>query len=279
MLVDAGDAVVVEDPVYLGARQVFEAHGPHLVGLPTDTEGLDPDQLAARLRGGLRPRLVYCVPNFSNPCGSTLSPARREVLARLARQYGFVIVEDDPYRPLHFGPCPPTPIAAAAPEHTVYLGSTSKFIAPGLRVGWLAAPAWMLDALIAAKQSVDLHTAPLNQLIAADLLGDDAFLVPHLEHVRSRYRERAHILYDAVGDFVESRPPTGGMFLWGRTATPTRPALAHAVEGGVAYVPGAAFAVTPGAHRGHLRLSFATLDGAELLLAAARLRSALTTVS
>ncbi len=274
VLVDPGDPVVVEDPVYLGARQVFHAHGARLIGVPTDSEGMDTERLADLLAGGLRPRLVYCVPNFSNPSGSSLSPPRRRRLAALAEHYGFVIVEDDPYRPLGFGPAPPDPISTHAPDHTVFLGSASKCIAPGLRVGWIASPPWLFDTLVTAKQSIDLHTPPLTQLIVAEILADDAFLGSHLEHVRTDNAARASDLHGAVADFIRCDAPTGGMFLWGRAATETQAMLPRAVARGVAYVPGAAFAVTAGTHAHHLRLSFATLDGPDLLAAADRLRGA-----
>lgn len=273
-LLDPGDVVAVEDPLYLGARQAFTAHGVRLVGITTDGEGLDPAHLVDLLAGGLRPRAVYCVPNFSNPSGASLPAERRAALAALAQRYGFVIIEDDPYRPLHFGAPAVAPIAELAPEHTVFLGSTSKFVAPGLRVGWLAGPRWLRDAAITAKQGIDLHTPALNQLVVADVLGDDAFLGHHLERLRSRLATRATTLHATLIDVVRADRPAGGMFLWGRVPIPARDLLPRAVAAGVAFVPGPAFAVKAGDHADAVRLSFATLDDAELRVAADRLRTA-----
>ncbi|MEP6624060.1 MAG: PLP-dependent aminotransferase family protein [Acidimicrobiia bacterium] len=273
VLLDPGDSIAVEDPVYLGARQVFAAHGATLVGIPTDGDGLDTEVLARRLRTGWRPQFVYCVPNFSNPSGVSLSPARRAHLAELAAQFGFAIVEDDPYRALGFSGEPPASIGIAAPDHTVTLGSASKVVAPGLRVGWLRAPRALVRALVTAKQTVDLHTATLPQLVVADLLADDAFLRTHLAETRDRYRTRALTLHHALRGVVDAPVPDGGMFLWGRTGVDTRSAFAAAIDAGVAYVPGDAFAVdADGGHR--LRLSFATLTPDELRVAAKRLRVA-----
>ncbi|MEO6468196.1 MAG: PLP-dependent aminotransferase family protein [Acidimicrobiia bacterium] len=274
-LVDPGTVVAVEDPAYLGARQVFTGHGAHLVGIPVDVDGLCTEELARRLARGFRPAVVSCVPNFSNPSGTSLAASRRMRLAELAEHYGFVIVEDDPYHALSFcGPAPPT-IGLVAPDRTVSLGSASKVIAPGLRVGWLHAPSWLLAPMVRAKQTLDLHTPTLNQLIVAEILNDSTFLGDHLESARDLYARRARTLHAAVGDFVDAAVPRGGKFLWGRTQVDTTQAWDRAVAAGVAYVPGESFFVDDRSDR-WLRLSFATLDEAALTEAAGRLRSALT---
>ncbi len=273
-LVDPGTVVVVEDPAYLGAHQVFAGHGADLVGIPVDADGLDTDDLAHRLSHGLRPAVVSCVPNFSNPSGACLSLPRRVHLAALAQRYGFVIVEDDPYHALSFCGPPPPSIGHFAPDQTVSLGSASKVIAPGLRVGWLHAPAWLVAPIVRAKQTLDLHTPTLNQLIVAEILNDSNFLGDHLEFARHLYARRARTLHAAVSDFVDAAVPRGGMFLWGRTEVETTRQLDRAVSAGVAYVPGAAFFVGDRSDR-RLRLSFATLDEAALTEAAHRLRFAL----
>jgi 2-aminoadipate transaminase len=276
VMLDPGDPVGVEDPVYLGARQVFTAHGATIVGIPTDRDGLDTNDLAGRLSRGWRPRVVYCVPNFSNPSGATLSDDRRGHLGALARHYGFVVIEDDPYHALGFAAPAPRPVATNAPDHTVTLGSASKIVAPGLRVGWLHAPDWLVRPLTTAKQTLDLHTATLSQLIVADLLGDRAFLASHLAATRSRYRQRAHALHHALDGVVDVPLPSGGMFLWGRAAVDTRAAFADAVASGVAYVPGDAFTVDRDGTQ-YLRMSFATLAEDELRIAADRLRRTFAT--
>ncbi len=175
-MLDPGDLVAVEDPVYLGARQTLDAHGAELLGVPVDGGGLCVDVLADRLAGGARPRLVYVVPHHQNPSGATLTGERRAELAALAGHYGFVILEDDPYRALGTDGPPLPPIGMLAPDRTITVGSASKIVAPGLRIGWVPRRPGGVRRSSLAKQSVDLHTAVLPQLVAADLLADDAFL-------------------------------------------------------------------------------------------------------
>ncbi len=274
-LVDEGAPVIVEDPLYLGTRQVLEAAGAHLVPVPVDEHGLDPDRIAALLDAGLRPALLVCVPNWSNPSGASLPPERREALATLAVRHGFTIVEDDPYHGLGFAGPPPAPVRDHAPDHVVTLASASKMLAPGLRIGFVGAPAWLAPTLALVKQSVDLHSPTLNQLVACDLLADHAFLRGHLDAVVHANAARATALRDALAGVVDAPAPDGGMFLWGRAAVDTRAALAGAVAAGVAYVPGDAFTVArDGSHS--LRLGFATLEPDRLRVAAARLRTAFT---
>jgi 2-aminoadipate transaminase len=234
--------------------------------------------LASHLAGGLRPKLCYLVPTFQNPSGATLSAARRAHLGRLAERYGFVVVEDDPYEALRFTGAALAPVRVHT-EWAVTLGSASKVLAPGLRVGWVAAPAWLHGPLVRAKQAADLHTSTLAQLITRDVLADRRFLDAHLRALRTRYAERAHALVDALGrafgDRAEWTAPEGGLFVWSRfTGIDMAARLAGAVDAGVAYVPGTAF-TTDGSGREHARLSFATLAPAELHEAVARLARAL----
>ncbi len=247
-VLDPGDPVVVEDPVYVGALQVFQAAGAALHPVPVDAGGMAVDVLAARLAAGLRPRLVHTVSSFHNPRGATLSAARRTELAALADRYGFLVIEDDPYGLLAFDGVPPVPVAAHG-ERVVRLGSASKVLAPALRVGWLTGPAELLAGVELLKQSTDLCASTLTQRVAAELLSDEEWFAAHLERLRTALRERAGALTDAVretfGGAVECSTPTGGMFCWLEFVDGTRPAelLPRALEHGVGYVPGSAFAV------------------------------------
>jgi 2-aminoadipate transaminase len=274
VVVDDGDVVVVEDPLYLGTRQVLLANGARLVGVPVDADGLDTDALHDLLRRGVRPRAVYTVPHFQNPTSATLSHERRVLLCALAQQFGFLVVEDDPYVALAFDGTRHEPLGSIAPEHVVTLGSASKVLAPGLRVGWLRAPKWLHRALVLAKQSSDLHTPSLNQLIALDVLSDDDFMGPQLVRLRATYRDKATALHHALGGAFAMDVPRGGMFLWGRAECDTTAALPTAIAAGVAYVPGAAFAVESD-RSSHLRLSYASLTPDDLRVAAERLRAAI----
>jgi 2-aminoadipate transaminase len=279
-LVDPGDDVVVEAPSYVGALQAFRGSEPRLVPVPADRDGLRTDLLEEQLAAGLRPRLCYVVANFQNPSGGTLALDRRHHLADLADRYGFVIVEDDPYGALRFRGSPVPPVRSFT-ELAVTLGTVSKLLAPGLRVGWLAAPEWLHGPLVRLKQAADLHTSTLCQRIAVDVLSDEPFMTSHLAGLGPFYGTRCDALAAALeahlGDRVSFDLPDGGMFLWLRldgTAPAARDLLARAVEAGVAFVPGDAFHVD-GTGSDRIRLSFATLSPEELGEAAARLARAL----
>lgn len=292
-LVDAGDTVVVEAPSYLGALSAFRAAGASVSAVAGDEDGFDTDRLEAVLRAGVRPKLVYVVPEFANPTGATLSERRRHHLAALADRYRFVIVEDDPYGRLRFRGAVLPALADLTPW-AVRLGTASKILAPGLRVGWVTLPAWLRGAIVRAKQSVDLHTSTLDQLVVAELLGDEAFVADHLVELRDLYGRRCRALGEALraatpGRF-EWRDPDGGMFLWARLAAgiDADVLLAAALDAGVAFVPGSAFRVAEGIAAGvagtgdgqdRLRLCFATLAGEQLTEAVQRLDAAVSAVS
>ncbi|MFC5236432.1 PLP-dependent aminotransferase family protein [Pseudonocardia zijingensis] len=277
-VLDPGDAVVVEDPVYVGALQVFQAAGAALHPVPVDADGMAVDVLAERLAAGLRPRLVHTVSSFHNPRGATLTAPRRALLAQLAERYGFLVVEDDPYGLLAFDGPPPVPVAAHG-DRVVRLGSASKVLAPALRVGWLTGPAALCAAVERLKQCTDLCSSSLTQLVTADLLTDEAWFAGHLDGLRAALRERASALTGAVsaefGDTVTCSVPTGGMFCWLEFTDGTRPAdlLPGALDHGVGYVPGTAFAVGQDLSAA-ARLCFASNDPARLHTAVARLGAA-----
>lgn len=245
-VLDPGDVVVVEDPAYVGALQVFQAAGAALHPVPLDADGLRVDVLEDRLRDGLRPRLVHTVSTFHNPRGVTLSPERRRILAALAERYGFEIVEDDPYGLLAFDGAPPLPVAAHS-DRVIRLGSASKVLAPALRVGWVSGPRELLAAVELLKQCTDLCTSSLTQAIAADLIADTAFLDAHLHDVRAATASRAHAFTAAVAQHLPGATcsePTGGMFCWLELpGVDTTALLPRALEHGVGFVPGGAFAV------------------------------------
>jgi 2-aminoadipate transaminase len=284
-MLDPGDAVVVEDPAYVGALQVFQAAGAALHPVPVDDEGMAVDVLAARLAAGLRPRIVHTVATFHNPRGVTLDRPRRAALAGLADRYGFLVVEDDPYGLLAFDGPPPLPVAAHG-DRVVRLGSASKVLAPALRVGWLTGPAELTTAVERLKQCTDLCTSALTQAVAAELLADRVWFADHVDGLRTALRERADALTGAVravfGPAVTCSTPTGGMFTWLEFTDGTRPAdlLPLALEHGVGYVPGSAFAVgDPGSDAGSdlggaARLCFASNPPADLHTAVERFGAA-----
>jgi len=288
-LIDPGDVVVVESPTYIGALQAIRSYQPAFEPVPGDADGLDTDVLAQRLAAGLRPTMCYVVSNFANPTGATMSLARRRHLLTLAREYGFLIVEDDPYGELRFrgSPVPSIRSLPGAAEHVATTRTVSKTLAPGLRVGWIALPGWLVDPIVVAKQGVDLHTSTLSQYLALGLLSDADAQTARVRASAARYARQAEALQTALarhlGDRLELGPIDGGMFLWGRMtyeSVDTTDLLRVAVDHGVAFVPGAAFYVsrpgddTPVPHT-RLRMSFATLPAEQFDEAARRIAAAL----
>lgn len=278
VLLDPGDVVVVENPAYTGALQVFRAAGARLVAVPLDDDGMDTSALEDMLEAGLRPKVVHTVSNFHNPRAVVLSAARRSRLASLAERYGFWILEDDPYGELYFGTPPPRPVAALS-DRVIRLSSASKVLAPSLRVGWLHGDRRVCEAVELVKQGADLCGSALTQHIAADLYADSAWLDAHLITLRSAYESRARALTRALtrefGDTVHLSPVRGGMFCWMESRQPvdTAKVLASALDLGVAFVPGSAFGADDDLRRS-ARLCFATYPSAQLDDAAIRLRVA-----
>ncbi|OWY62086.1 hypothetical protein B7486_60310, partial [cyanobacterium TDX16] len=218
-LADPGDTIALADPGYVGALQAFRLAGADLLGVPSDADGLRVDVLAERLVAGARPVLVYVVANLDNPTGATLSAERRVRLAELADRYGFWIVDDDPYGELRFpGQAPPPASLASLSDRVVTLGSTSKVLAPGLRVGWAVGPEPLVRDLVLLKQAVDLQTATLAQRLAHHVLVRPGFLEPHLVGLRVAYQEQAEALTSGLrvelGERITFEQPTGGMFVW-----------------------------------------------------------------
>jgi 2-aminoadipate transaminase len=260
VLIDPGSGVAVESPTYLGALQAFAPYEPEFVPVAGDDEGPTPEALDAA-RGA---RFLYLLPNFQNPGGRCMGAERRVALAARAQALGLPIVEDNPYGDLWYDAPPPPPISALMPEQTIYLGSLSKVLAPGLRLGYVVAPPALFPKLLQAKQAADLHTPGFNQRIAHQVLAD-GLLQTHLPAVRARYQAQRDAMQSALERHLPPGchwvRPTGGMFFWlelpeGLDSTALLPT---AVEAGVAYVPGAAFfAAAPRANT--LRLSFVTVS-------------------
>uniref|UniRef100_A0AAU1UJD7 PLP-dependent aminotransferase family protein n=1 Tax=Streptomyces sp. NBC_00119 TaxID=2975659 RepID=A0AAU1UJD7_9ACTN len=240
-LIEPGDVVLVENPCYLAALQVFGFAGARVVPVP---DLADLDDIVRRER----PKLFYTVPNFQNPTGRTMSDAQRASVAEVAARRGMWIVEDDPYGELRYEGEATGWIASypGAEDRTVLMGSFSKVMAPGLRIGWLRAPAELLRACAVAKQAADLHTPTVTQLAAARYLADRD-LDAHIATVREAYGERRDAMLaalpDALPDGSEWTRPRGGMFLWARLpqGADATALLRTAIGHDVAYVPGAPF--------------------------------------
>ncbi len=271
-----GDPVVCGDADYLGMLGVLNDHGAVPHPIPIDGDGLDVERLEVELRGGLRPRACYLVPHHHNPTGATIDVERRQRLHRLSARYGFVVIEDDPYRSLSYDGSEPVEMAAD-PELTVRIRSTSKILTPGLRIGALAGPRWLTDAAAIQKQSADLHTSTLSQALVVAALGT-GFIEGHIAELRLAYRSKLDVLIDALlatfGDRAELVRPSGGMFLWVRfPGVDTSAWLDRALEHGACFVPGQAFAVDTDLSE-WVRLSFVTASVTELVEGVGRLAAA-----
>jgi len=273
VMIEPGDGVVTGDPEYMGALQAFRSYGARVCPISVDVDGINTNQLEHELRRGLRPKCCYVVPNFHNPTGARLSPHRRTHLHQLAGRYGFLVIEDDPYRDLFFDQT--ARHDEFDPELTVRLRSVSKTLAPGLRIGALAGPTWLTNAIVIAQQSVALHTRGLSQAIAAEAL-EAPWYRDHLGSVRARYLAKRNALGSALtttfGSSISFDLPGGGMFLWvnftqiADTAAWLQVCLGH----DVCFVPGAAFSVERDL-ASHVRLSFATASIDELVEGVRRL--------
>jgi 2-aminoadipate transaminase len=266
VFLDRGDVIVTELPSYLGGLQAFRAYEAEMVGVPLDDDGVDPARLAevlAALRGqGRRPKFIYVVPDFQNPSGITWSRARREALLRLAAEFDTLVVEDNPYREIRFTGQAPPPVAALDPDgRTIYLSTFSKTLAPGLRIGWIAAPPAVIERCVTVKQGMDLCTTPFTQAVTAALLARGA-LSARLPEIVARYGRKCETMLEALArempPEVSWTRPEGGLFLWVRApdAIDTGALLRHAMsEEGVAYVPGQPFHCD-GSGRNTMRLNF-----------------------
>lgn len=279
VLVDPGDVVMSESPAYLGAVQALELFEPRFEVVPGDEHGMCVELLAERLAAGLRPKLVYVVPNFHNPSGATMSLERRRLLAQLADEYELLIVEDDPYGAIRFAGEPLPPVASFT-TRVVHLSTFSKIVAPGFRVGWMIGPPEVMAMVARAKQAADLHTATFPQMLLANIVSQAGWLDAQKARIVPMYRERCVALADAIddriGDRIRFHRPEGGMFLWTEfhDVPDTKVLLQHAVEAGVAFVPGNAFTIDQ-APDSKARFSYSTLAPDQLVEAVARLTRAL----
>ena len=286
-LISPGDKVIVEGPIFLATIQCFRLYGAQLVSAPVDGDGVQVDRLE-QLIAEHKPKFVYLIPTFGNPSGALLSRERRRRVLELAVRTNTLIVEDDPYGDLYFGEAPPPSLLAMSPEvpgsreRLVHCGSLSKVLSPGLRVGWMVAPAELLAKATMCKQFSDAHTSTFAQATAAAYLRAGR-MPATLDKVRSVYAARARTMGDALrrelGDAISFVQPQGGLFVWARlTGAGGRLAdgnelARRAIEQGVAFVPGTPFFCAD-PDPATLRLSFATASEERILEGVARLAKA-----
>ena len=279
--INPGDRIIVEEPSYLGMIQAWNPYEPEYVTVPTDDEGIIPEELEKALKSGPA-RLIYLIPNFQNPMGVTIPAERREKIARLADSYGVPIVEDDPYGYLRFeGEEIPHLMSFDAknfslpmseyPEkgNVVRLGTFSKTLCPGFRVAWAVGPTDLIREMVQAKTGADLHTSTYTQMVAYET-AKEGFIDEHILLLREKYRQRRDVMLNAMQKMfpegIEWTHPKGGLFLWVRLPkhVDATEVLKTAIKDyRVAYVPGEPFHANGGG-KNTLRMSFSTATARQI---------------
>jgi len=289
VLIDAGSRVLVESPTYLGAVSAFIPMEPEVQDIGNDADGIDLADLRAKAKAGngsgSAARFLYVLPNFQNPTGRSMNEAGRAGLSKTAAELGLPLIEDNPYGDLWFDTPPPAPLTARHPDGGIYLGSFSKVLAPGLRLGYLVAPSAVYPKLLQAKQAADLHSPGFNQRVIFEVM-QNGFLDRHVPTIRALYKAQRDAMLQALAEAFPAggdpeqtltwNAPAGGMFLWARLpkGMDAVQLLPHAVARGVAFVPGAPFFAGAADPR-TLRLSFVTPSLAEIHRGVAALADAI----
>ena len=273
LLLNPGDKVLVEAPTFPGALQAFDACEAQYAGVPVDAQGAQTNSFRMFTAVQSQPKFMYLQPNFQNPAGGTQTAERRQTVVEIADDYGIPVVEDDPYTQLRYEGEPVPSIfgldqerhARRADEgHVFYLGTFSKTLAPGLRLGWVIAPAEVIAGLVRLKQGVDLHTSTFVQQLVYDV-ARDGFLDEHIRQLREVYRERRDVMLAALeanmpAEATWSRP-AGGLFVWLHLPSGVDSAslLKQAMARNVAFVPGSAFFARPLEGERYCRLNFSNM--------------------
>ena len=260
VLIDEGSRVLVETPSYLGALQAFSVYRPEFKSVDTVEHGLVPSSLDPVAAGA---RLLYALPNFQNPTGRTLSVERRLELVETCARLGLPLIEDDPYGALSYKGDPLPKMVAMNPEGVIYMGSFSKVLTPGIRLGYVVAPLPLVRRLELAKQAADLHTSQLTQMVVHEVI-KDGFLEQHIPKIRTLYGNQCQVMLDAMAQYfpagVEWTKPEGGMFIW--VTLPKHidamKLLDEAIAQKVAFVPGSPFYANE-PETNTLRLTFVTV--------------------
>ena len=261
VLIDEGSKILVETPSYLGALQAFSVYQPQFESVDTDEHGLIPASVAAKGEGA---RLMYALPNFQNPTGRTLSIERRMELVDTCARMGIPLIEDNPYGDLCYSGEPLPKMLNMNPDGVIYMGSFSKVLTPGIRLGYVVGPAPLIRKLEQAKQAADLHTAQLTQMVVYEVI-KDGFLAEHIPTIRSLYASQCNVMLEAMTKFfpesVTWTRPQGGMFIWVTLPAhiDSQSLLDEAIAQNVAFVPGGPFYANEAA-KNTLRLSFVTVS-------------------
>lgn len=283
MFINEGDTVIVEQPTYLCALDVFKSYGANLVSVEMDEDGMKLDMLEEALQTNPNTKLIYTIPTFQNPTGRTLSLERRKKLAQLAVEYDVLVLEDNPYGAVRFeGEALPAVRSFDETGHVIYTSTFSKILAPGLRLGWVAAPLELINKYTIMKQSVDLHSDQLAQYIVATFFKNND-IDEHIAKITALYKERKDLMMAAIKKYfpktVSYSQPEGGMFIWMEVPgiTDTQELFDRCIQNNVAFVPGEPFycdEVVPGT----FRLNYSNMPEEQIELGMKRLAQAIDEV-
>lgn len=263
-LCNFGDVVISESPSFIGSLNCFRSYGVQLRGVPVEADGMNMEILEQKLKENQNVRFIYTIPNFQNPSGATMSLEKRKKLYALAKQYGVLILEDNPYGELRVaGESLPSIKSMDEDGIVIYAGSFSKVLAPGVRVGYTIAPAPIVAKMTVGKQAADTHTPMFTQMLVDEWMATTDFEA-HIQKIRAIYRRKLNLMCDLIdeklGGFVEYVRPEGGMFVWCKLPDSVNMLdfCARAVEKKVAVVPGSAFTVEEGETTNCFRMNFTT---------------------
>lgn len=264
VLCNEGDTVICEEPSFIGSLNCFRSYGCKLKGVPVEADGMDVNALEEALKTTENVKFIYTIPNFQNPSGATMSLEKRKKVYSLAKEYGVIILEDNPYGYLRVSGNPvPTIKSMDEDGIVIYAGSFSKILAPGLRVAFCIAPQEIIAKMTVGKQASDVHTPCLNQMIVYEWL-KNYDVKAHISKIRKIYKKKLDLMCNCIdkelGDFVEYVRPEGGLFIWCKLPDDVNMLefVQKAVEKKVAVVPGNAFLMDDTASTQYIRLNFST---------------------
>ncbi|MBR0540626.1 MAG: PLP-dependent aminotransferase family protein [Clostridia bacterium] len=272
-----GDTVICETPSFIGSLNCFRSYGCKLKGVPVEADGINVEILEEKLKTSENVKFIYTIPNFQNPSGATMSLEKRKRVYELAKKYGVLILEDNPYGDLRVaGEDVPNIKSFDEDGIVIYAGSFSKVLAPGIRAGYVIAPAEIISKMTVGKQAADTHSTMFTQILVDEWM-KSTDLNEHINKIRQIYRRKLNLMCDLIdeywGDFVKYVRPEGGLFVWCELPESVNMLefAAKCVENKVAVVPGSAFIVEPEETTNCIRLNFSTpsdekiVEGMEIL--------------
>lgn len=279
LFVNPGDTVIVEQPTYLCALDVFRSYGAHMVGVPMDNDGMKMDALEQAIQDNPNTKFIYTIPSFQNPTGRTMPADRRQKMIEIAEKYNVMILEDDPYGAIRFAGQDVAPVKTYAhDDRVIYMSTFSKILAPGLRIGWIVAEKNLVKKFTLMKQTVDVHSDNLTQHIIAKYMSDYN-IDEHIAKIKDVYRRREGIMMDAIKKYfpkdAKYSQPEGGLFIWVEVpGVDTQTLFNTCIDHDVAFVPGEPFyadKVIPGT----FRLNYSNMQDDQIVIGIERLGKAI----